>query len=222
MAEIFLLEDDRILNKGISIALEKDGHAVTPAYGFCEAEGLLNAREYDLFILDINLPDGNGMEFCKMIRFSFETPVLFLTANDAEEDMIAGFDAGCDDYVSKPFSVAVLRRKIHAMLKRSGRRESNVFRYRQLRIDRDKHLVTMAGEEIHLTTTEYRLLEYLACNKGRIVTKGMLLEHIWDIDGSFVDDNTVRVNITRLRKKLGDEEQEYIATVFGMGYTLGE
>lgn len=222
MAEIFLLEDDRILNKGISIALQKDGHAVTPAYGFSEAEGLLNAREYDLFILDINLPDGSGLEFCRMVRFSRETPVLFLTANDAEEDMIAGFDVGCDDYVSKPFSVAVLRRKIYAMLKRSGRRESNVFSYRQLRIDRDKCLVTMAGEDIHLTTTEYRLLEYLACNKGRIVTKEMLLEHIWDIDGSFVDDNTVRVNITRLRKKLGDEDQEYIATVFGMGYTLGE
>lgn len=222
MADIFLLEDDKILNKGISIALKKDNHKVTSAYGFFEALDLYDKGPYDLFLLDINLPDGNGMKLCEKIRTISEIPILFLTAKDTEEDMLAGFFAGCDDYISKPFSVEVLRKKVQAVLKRTGKDDDTKFRYKDLKIDTDKFSITMNGERINLTSTEYKLLDYLIKNKGRVVTKEMLLENIWDIDGAFVNDNTVRVNIKRLRQKLHDEKQEYIITVFGMGYTFGE
>ena len=221
MANIFLIEDDKILSKGISIALKKDEHTVTAAYGYLEALQQYQKQKYDLFLLDINLPDGNGLEFCKKIRETLETPVLFLTANDTEEDMLEGFGVGCDDYISKPFSIEVLRKKVLAVLKRTGVGKFRM-KYRDLELDKEKRLVLMKGQEIHLTSTEYKLLLYLMENRGRVVTKAMLLEQLWDIDGNFVDDNTVRVNIKRLRQKLNDEKQEYIVTVFGMGYTFGE
>ena len=219
MANIFLLEDDKILSKGISIALKKDEHTVTAVYGYLEA--LQQYQKYDLFLLDINLPDGSGLELCKRIRETSETPVLFLTANDTEEDMLGGFSVGCDDYISKPFPLEVLRKKVLAVLKRTGGGTARI-KYRDLKVDTDKCVVLLNGQEIHLTSTEYKLLLYLMENKGRVVTKAMLLEQLWDIDGNFVDDNTVRVNIKRLRQKLNDEKQEYIVTVFGMGYTFGE
>ena len=221
MANIFLLEDDKILSKGISIALEKDEHTVTAVYGYMEALQKYQSQRYDLFLLDINLPDGSGLKLCQKIRETSETPVLFLTANDTEEDMLDGFSAGCDDYISKPFPLEVLRKKVLAVLKRTGRGNSRI-RYRDLEIDTDKCIILMKEQQVHLTATEYKLLCYLIENKGRVVTKAMLLEQLWDIDGNFVDDNTVRVNIKRLRQKLNDEKQEYIVTVFGMGYTFGE
>ena len=221
MANIFLLEDDKILSKGISIALEKDEHTVTAVYGYMEALQKYQSQRYDLFLLDINLPDGSGLKLCQKIRETSETPVLFLTANDTEEDMLDGFSAGCDDYISKPFPLEVLRKKVLAVLKRTGSENSRI-RYRDLEVDTDKCIVLMKEQQVHLTATEYKLLCYLIENKGRVVTKAMLLEQLWDIDGNFVDDNTVRVNIKRLRQKLNDEKQEYIVTVFGMGYTFGE
>lgn len=222
MADIFLLEDDITLSKGISIALGKDNHHVTSVYSFMDALNQYRKQNYDLFLLDINLPDGNGMDFCCQLRETSETPVIFLTANDTEEDMLAGFGAGCDDYIAKPFSVEVFRKKVQSVLKRSGTEENKKIRYKNLLIDTDKRLAFINNEKIHLTSTEYRLLEYLAFHKGRIITKEMLLENIWDMHGDFVDDNTVRVNIKRLRQKLHDEKQEYIITVFGMGYTFGD
>lgn len=221
MANIFLLEDDKILSKGISIALEKDEHRITAVYGYLEALQEYQKQRYDLFLLDINLPDGSGMGICKKIRETSEIPVLFLTANDTEEDMLDGFLAGCDDYISKPFSLEVLRKKVLAVLKRTAGGSTRI-KYRDLEVDTDKCLVLLKGQEVHLTSTEYKLLCCLINNKGKVVTKAMLLEQLWDIDGNFVDDNTVRVNIKRLRQKLNDEKQEYIVTVFGMGYTFGE
>lgn len=221
MANIFLLEDDKILSKGISIALEKDGHHVTMAYGYVEALQKYTLKKYDLFLLDINLPDGNGMNFCQKIRQTSQLPVLFLTANDTEEDMLKGYDAGCDDYISKPFSIDVLRRKVSAILKRTIT-ETVRIQYKDLEVDMEKCLVLLNGEEVHLSATEYKLLCYLIQHKGTVVTKAMLLENLWDKDGNFIDDNTLRVNIKRLRQKLKDDNQEYIVTVFGIGYTFGE
>ena len=221
MANIFLLEDDKILSKGISIALEKDGHHVTAAYGYVEALQKYTLKKYDLFLLDINLPDGNGMNFCQKIRQTSQLPVLFLTANDTEEDMLKGYDVGCDDYISKPFSIDVLRRKVSAILKRTITETARI-QYKDLEVDMEKCHVLLNGEEVHLSATEYKLLCYLIQHKGTVVTKAMLLENLWDKDGNFIDDNTVRVNIKRLRQKLKDDNQEYIVTVFGIGYTFGE
>ncbi len=221
MANILLLEDDHMLSKGIEIALEKDCHHVTAVYGYVEALQQYNDQRYDLLLLDINLPDGSGLDFCRKIRQTSEVPVLFLTANDTEEDMLDGFAAGCDDYISKPFSLPVLRQKVQAILKRTSSDQIKI-KYKELEVDTDKCIVLLKGHEIHLTATEYRLLHYLIQNKGRVVTRAMLLECLWDIDGNFIDDNTVRVHITRLRKKLNDEEQQYIVTVFGIGYMFGE
>ena len=147
--------------------------------------------------------------------------MLFLTANDTEEDMLEGFGVGCDDYIPKPFSIEVLRKKVQVILKRTIGDHVRI-RYKNLEVDTDKCLVLLKGEEVHLTSTEYKLVSYLMQNRGKVVTRGMILENLWDIDGNFVDDNTVRVNIKRLRQKLNDETQEYIVTVFGMGYTFGE
>ena len=221
MANIFLLEDDKILSKGISIALEKDGHRVTTAYGYVEALQKYTLKKYDLFLLDIKLPDGNGMNFCQKIRQASQLPVLFLTANDTEEDMLNGYDVGCDDYISKPFSIDVLRRKVSAILKRTITETAQI-QYKDLEVDIGKCLVLLKGEEVHLSATEYKLLCYLIQHKGTVVTKAMLLENLWDKDGNFIDDNTLRVNIKRLRQKLKDDNQEYIVTVFGIGYTFGE
>lgn len=221
MANIFLLEDDKILSKGISIALEKDGHHVTTAYGYVEALQKYTLKKYDLFLLDINLPDGNGMNFCQKIRQTSQLPVLFLTANDTEEDMLNGYDVGCDDYISKLFSIDVLRRKVSAILKRTITETARI-QYKDVEVDMSKCLVLLNGEEVHLSATEYKLLCYLIQHKGTVVTKAMLLENLWDKDGNFIDDNTLRVNIKRLRQKLKDDNQEYIVTVFGIGYTFGE
>lgn len=221
MAHIFLLEDDSILNKGIEIALKKNAYEVTTAFSYIEALSKYKASGYDLFLLDINLPDGNGMNFCRKIREMSDTPILFLTVNDTEQDMLSGFNAGCDDYITKPFSIEVLCRKIRAVLKRT-QTGTQRFRYRDLEWDREKYRVMMKQEEIHLSATEYKLLCYLMEHRGMVVTKEALLENVWDVDGSFIDENSIRVHILRLRQKLHDDKQEYISTVFGIGYIFGD
>ena len=218
---IAIIEDDEITRLELSKLLNTQGYETVLLIDFGNLTDELKQYSIELVLLDINLPDGNGLEFCKKIRETSETPVLFLTANDTEEDMLEGFGVGCDDYISKPFSIEVLRKKVLAVLKRTGIGKFRM-KYRDLELDKEKCLVLMKGQEIHLTSTEYKLLLYLMENRGRVVTKAMLLEQLWDIDGNFVDDNTVRVNIKRLRQKLNDEKQEYIVTVFGMGYSFGE
>lgn len=221
MAHIFLLEDDQILNKGIEIALKKNAYEVTKAFSYIEALSKYDAAVYDLFLLDINLPDGSGMNFCRKIRETLDTPILFLTVNDTEQDMLSGFNAGCDDYITKPFSIEVLCRKIQAILKRTHT-GTEKFRYKKLEWDREKYSVKMDQEEIHLSATEYKILCYLMEHRGKVVTKEALLENVWDIDGNFIEENAVRVHILRLRQKLHDDKQEYISTVFGIGYIFGD
>ena len=225
MAKILLVEDDNALSDGIRIALEKDAHSVTPASGFFEALRLLEERRFDLLLLDINLPDGSGTTLCRKVRETDSVPVIFLTANDTEQDMIAGFKTGCDDYIAKPFSITVLRLKIATLLKRSDAGEKkNAFTYKNLEIDFDSMTVRVRGEDCRLTATEYRLLEYMIKNRGRVLTRNMLLEQVWDTDSRFVDENTLSVQIKRLRQKLelDSKNPEYIRTIFGIGYAFGE
>ncbi len=225
LATILLLEDDKMLSTGIQIALQKDHHKVIPAYSFFEGVEKYTQQQIDLFLLDIQLPDGNGLMFCKKIRETVNHPIIFLTANDTEQDMLAGYQAGCDDYMTKPFSIEVLRQKVMVVLRRfnNGCDGPHLFQYKDLEVNFDRMLVTKKGEPCKLTATEYKLLEYMIINKGKVLTRAMLLEKNWDIDGNYIDENTLSVYVRRLRQKLEDDPKhpEYIHTVFGIGYTFG-
>ena len=181
---IAIIEDDEITRLELSKLLNTQGYETVLLTDFGNLTDELKQYSIELVLLDINLPDGNGLEFCEKIRETSETPVLFLTANDTEEDMLEGFGVGCDDYISKPFSIEVLRKKVLAVLKRTGIGKFRM-KYRDLELDKEKCVVLMKGQEIHLTSTEYKLLLYLMENRGRVVTKAMLLEQLWDIDGNF-------------------------------------
>lgn len=224
MKKILIIEDDKILNKGVSFALKKEGYDILSAYSKAEGKQMILNENIDFLLIDINLPDGNGLELCKEVRDKADFPIVFFTANDTEEDMVKGFETGCDDYIAKPFSVELLRHKINAILKRSTVVNRNVLEYKALKIDFDRMLVAVAEKEINLTATEYKLLELLAKNKGKVITKEILLEKLWDNNGNFVDENTLSVNIRRLRKKIemDSKNPQYIVTVFGIGYTFGE
>lgn len=224
IAKILIVEDDKILNKGVTFALKKEGYEVVSAYSKSEGNEIISKDKIDFLLLDINLPDGNGLDFCREVRDKVNIPIVFFTANDTEEDMVKGFETGCDDYIAKPFSVEVLRHKINAILKRNKMINKNLFEYNGLKIDFDRMSVDILGNEINLTATEYKLLELLAINKGKVVTKEILLEKLWDNNGNFVDENTLSVNIRRLRKKIEEDPKnpKYIITVFGIGYTFGE
>lgn len=224
MAKILIVEDDKILNKGVTFALKKEGYEVVSAYSKSEGNEIISKDKIDFLLLDINLPDGNGLDFCREVRDKVNIPIVLFTANDTEEDMVKGFETGCDDYIAKPFSVEVLRHKVNAILKRNKMINKNLFEYNGLKIDFDRMSVDILGNEINLTATEYKLLELLAINKGKVVTKEILLEKLWDNNGNFVDENTLSVNIRRLRKKIEEDPKnpKYIITVFGIGYTFGE
>ncbi|WP_291651493.1 response regulator transcription factor [Clostridium sp.] len=224
MAKILIVEDDKILNKGVTFALKKEGYEVVSAYSKDEGKEAISKYKIDFILLDINLPDGNGLDFCRGVRGKVNIPIVFFTANDTEEDMVKGFETGCDDYISKPFSVEILKHKINAILKRNKVVNKNIFEYDGLKIDFERMTVGVLEKDINLTATEYKILELLAINKGKVLTKEILLEKVWDSNGNFVDENTLSVNIRRLRKKIeiDPKNPKYIITVFGIGYTLGE
>lgn len=224
MAKILIVEDDKILNKGVTFALKKEGYEVVSAYSKAEGKEAISKDKIDFILLDINLPDGNGLDFCSEVRDKVSIPIVFFTANDTEEDMVKGFEIGCDDYIAKPFSVELLKHKVNAILKRNKIVNKNIFEYEDLNIDFERMTVGVLEKDINLTATEYKILELLAKNKGKVLTKEILLEKVWDSNGNFVDENTLSVNIRRLRKKIeiDPKNPKYIITVFGIGYTFGE
>ena len=224
MGKILIVEDDKILNRGVAFVLRKEGYEVVSAFSKEEGRSYIFNGEIDFLLLDINLPDGNGLELCREIRNVSNFPIVFLTANNTEEDMVKGFELGCDDYISKPFSVEVLKYKVNAILRRKNLRDENVFSYKDLKISFDKMEVMINEKEVKLTATEYKLLELMVKNKGKVLTKDILLEKLWDNSGNFVDENTLSVNIRRIRKKIEKDPKnpEYITTVFGIGYIFGE
>lgn len=225
MQTILIVEDDEIINGGIAVYLTRQGYGVTAAYTAAEAKAAL-AQAFSLVILDINLPDGNGLALCREIRAQSDVPVLFLTANDTEDNMIEGFEAGCDDYIAKPFSVGVLGQRVKAILRRSIAREEapQLFSYEALTVDWKRMAVQVGDTPVKLSATEFKLLKLLIQNKGQVMTRAALLAHIWDVDENFIDENTLSVHIRRLRQKLEPDPKHpcYIQTVFGIGYTFGE
>lgn len=213
-AKILLCEDDEFLRSGLFEMLQKEGHEVCAA-GSCEdAHSSLAKNRFDLIILDVMLPDGNGFDLCREIRnLGNDIPVLFLTACDDEIQIVRGLDSGADDYVTKPFRLLELLSRVRALLRRNSKTASPV--YGNIAVNEDNMTVLKDGEKIYLTPTEYHILCILLRNRGIIVTRDSLLQGIWDCEGAFVDDNTLSVHISRLRDKIG---ADCIKTVRGVGY----
>lgn len=220
MKRILLIEDDKDLNKGLVYDLEMHDYRCISSFSLSEGMLYLEENKVDLILLDGTLPDGDGFDFCRQVKKEKETAVIFLTARDMEQDELQGFDCGADDYITKPFHMPILRRRIEAALRKTGwqeqRRENSVYRDDALLIDFENLQARLNGRELLLTPTEFRILRLMTVN--RTVTKQLLLEKIWDTSGNFVDEHTVAVNINRLRKKLEGSGHEYIKTVYGMGY----
>lgn len=218
MKKILLIEDDRELNSGISYALKKEHYQVFPAFSLAEGKKLETEQNTDLILLDVNLPDGDGFAFCQWLKSQNKNvPLIFLTARDLEEDMLKGYESGAQDYVTKPFSMKVLIKKLEVILNRNSPKE-NLYDDGFLKIDFDRAKACAGGKECILTPTEFKLLFALTQNRGQLLTYSCLLERIWDSNGQFVDKHTLAVNINRLRKKIEDGEHKYISNVYGMGY----
>jgi len=224
MNKLLLIEDDMALAMATAFAIETEGFKVTQVSTLKEAKEQLTKEDFSLVLLDANLPDGDGYTFCKNMRNDGLTlPIIFLTALDNEVNVIQGLEVGADDYVTKPFRVRELISRIKANIRRTQINSSSndILILEPFRIDISGHKVTKNGEAINLTPSEFRLFTILAKNKNQTLTRGSLLEQLWDIDGDFVDDNTLSVYIKRLREKLGDSKG-YISTVRGVGYMISD
>lgn len=212
MYNILIVEDDRVLADGLVIALEKEGYTARACNTLKKAEGLLNPCMYDLVILDVNLPDGDGISFCIKIKRHTDVPVLILTACDTDEDEIKGLGSGADDYVSKPFNLDVLRARIKVLLRRKG--GMGKYQSERFLFDFDRLLFYSGGREIKLGRAEQKILRLLVNNPSRILTRDNIIMKVWDNEDS-VDENTLTVTVGRLRSKLG---AGCIETVYGTGY----
>ena len=210
---VLIVEDDYYLQDGLSQLLRKEEYSVD-CVGTCrEAQTLMEQNDYHLIILDIMLPDGNGLDLCAAWRSSGkDAPILFLTARDDEIEIVRGLDAGGDDYITKPFRLLELLSRIRALLRRN---QPVTFRKDGLHIDLQKMCVFNGDEQLYLTPTEFQLLSALIRNAGKVLTRKLLLQTIWDDGGLFIDDNTLSVHISRLREKIGSD---HIRTVRGIGY----
>lgn len=218
MQKIMVVEDDRKLNRALGYALEKEGYGVVSAFGIEEAKAVYLQGGVEMVLLDVNLPDGEGFEFCRWVKGQAAVPVLFLTARDLEEDALNGYELGAEDYVTKPFSMKILLKKIDVILKRKGTDGYLCFDDGFLKADFETAKTEVGGQECVLTPTEFRLLKQFVTNRGQLLTYEVLLERLWDSNGQFVDRHTLAVNVNRLRKKIEDEEHRYISNVYGMGY----
>lgn len=215
MAHILILEDDASLNRGISLTLSREGYAVDAAGSIAEAEAFLERGSYELVLCDITLPDGSGLEFGQKVRQTTGSYLIYLTALDAETDIVTGYESGADDYITKPFSLMVLVSKVAALLRRMEETGGDRLCCGEIIFSRKEMNVKKAGQPVALSKRELQLLLYLMEHAGRVVTKENIMEHIWEQDGQFLDENTVPVNISRLKNKLGTEA---IVNVRGLGY----
>ncbi len=202
MKTILLIEDDRDLNAGLTYDLKMEQYNVFSAFTLAEGQSILDSGTPDLILLDGNLPDGDGFDFCRKVKSKQEIPVIFLTARDMEQEEMQGFDCGADDYITKPFKMPILHRRIQAALRKTGAREErSLYDDGYLRIDFDQMTAVRGEETLTMTPTEFKILRLLIVNADKVLTKRILLEKIWDSSGNFVDEHAVAVNINRLRKR---------------------
>lgn len=221
MKHIFLLEDDETLGQGIAMALTEPEISVTCRNNLAKAREAVAGEKFDLLILDVNLPDGSGLDLLRQVRAAGDaTPVILLTANDLELDEVTGLEAGADDYITKPFSLAVLRARVNAQLRRSTPKATHivsmgpfVFHFDQMDFRRD-------GRLVELSKTEQKLLRVLVENRGHAVPRATLVDRVWTDGAEFVEENALSVTVKRLRSKLEADpsKPEYLKTVYGIGY----
>lgn len=218
--EILLLEDDDTLNRSVSLKLQKEGYTVHSAFTIKEAEVFYRTCSIALIICDISLPDGSGLDFCARIRRDSRVLFLFLTALDTEADMMRGYAQGADDYITKPFPLNVLITKVNTILKRFPQEAPTAIVSGGIRLNLEEKRVCRDGQPLALTAREYSLLEFFMQNPMHILSRSQLLEAIWDIDGSYVDENTLSVNIRRLREKIEEDPSSpaILKNVRGLGY----
>lgn len=225
MKNILLVEDNKIIANGLEYSLQQEGFNITCKENVKDAIKDISLNNYDLILLDVTLPDGDGFTLCKYIKQNYTTPIIFLTAKDEEKDIVQGLDIGADDYICKPFRMRELISRIQNVLRRykKDEKKSNIVQIEDVKIDLDKNRVYKKEEEVELTSLEYRILLMMFHNNGKIVTREQILETIWDIAGNFVNDNTLTVYIKRIREKIEDSIQEpkIIRTVRGIGYKIG-
>ena len=219
MAKILLVEDDDTISFGIRASLEKKGYEITACTCLAGAKKLFSDA-FALVLLDLNLPDGTGYELCTWVKARCDTPIIFLTVRDEVSDITRGLDMGADDYVTKPFHIAVLESRIAAVLRRAPEEPDGSAACGNIRLNKEKVQVLLGGREITLTALEYRMLLILMENKGRTLPRSLILEKLWDSEGNFVNDNTLTVTVKRLREKL--DHTRCITTVRGIGYRMEE
>ena len=221
MQKILLLEDDTTLGGGIRLALQSPTVQITLCRTLAQARGAAADNSYDLLILDINLPDGSGLDLLIQVRKTSHVPVILLTANDLEMDVVTGLEAGADDYITKPFSLAILRARVNAQLRRSIPVKTSCIEIDRFQFDFDRIEFRKAGQAIELSKTEQKLLRILVENRGQTLSRGVLVDRIWTDGAEYVDENALSVTVKRLRDKLEDtpSSPQYLKTVYGIGYT---
>jgi len=223
MTKIFLVEDDKAIAKNLMLLLKSEGFAVTHTVTQKEAVDALESKKFDLALIDVSLPDGNGFAVCTAVKDKQNIPVIFLTASGDEISVVTGLNMGADDYITKPFRPMELIARINAALRKSGHTPS-VCEIADLLIDTASGTVKKNGRELFLSALEYRLLLVFLNNAGAVIPRNKLLDELWDAAGDYVNDNTLTVYIKRLREKIEDNPAapKIILTVRGLGYKLGE
>jgi len=221
--EILIVEDDINLNEGLKFVLQSEGYTVISAT--TANQFLIEFERRDkisLIIMDCNLPDGNGYDLCGKVREVSQVPIIMLTARDLEIDQVRGLKMGVDDYITKPFSVLILKLRINALLKR--RSANSMITSNGINLYPIEHKVSKSAEFLDLSKTEYNLLYYLIINRNQILLKDQIIDYLWGADEKYVDDNALSVNIRRLRKKIEDDpsDPKYIKNIYGMGYMWDE
>lgn len=217
MKKILIVEDDNALSMGLCRALKSEEIETIPAETLHSAKEQLVKNEISLVLLDVNLPDGNGFDFLPFVKNTYGIPVIMLTANDLETDIVAGLEAGADDYITKPFSLAVLRARVNTQLRKTVvKSENNIFMDGSYVFDFENMDFTVGGISVELSKTEQKLLRILTANAGITLSREKLVDRIWTDGAEYVDENALSVSVKRLRDKLN--AKEYIRTVYGIGY----
>ena len=221
MQKILLLEDDIALGNGIRLALQGPQVQIVLCRTLAQAQDPIAQGSFDLLILDINLPDGSGLQLLEQVRKRSDVPVILLTANDMEMDVVTGLESGADDYITKPFSLAILRARVNAQLRRGTSPKTSCIEIDGFRFDFDRMEFRRDGQIIELSKTEQKLLRILIENRGQTLPRATLVDRVWTDGSEYVDENALSVTVKRLRGKLEDNPSnpKYLKTVYGIGYT---